>query len=88
MKTNEIDRNENFPGSWFDRKAVCKRCKVVILDGEPSEYGGDFYHPVFQKGRASKCPNQGKTFTTEDKEIEPFVRKSVRRHLKREKQKL
>ena len=82
-------RWQNFPEQdWFGhRKAVCRRCKIVIRDGEPSTTWGEFYHPVTTKGKSSRCPNQGKEFGANEYEIEPFLRKRERRRLKRNKQK-
>jgi hypothetical protein len=66
-------------------KAVCKRCHVVMRDLEPFSGRGEFYHPngVDLKGRPYTCKNAGKTFVTGDTEIVPFVRKRLRRTIKR-----
>ena len=67
-----------------DRKAVCKRCHHVMDDGEPFSKNGEFYHkPNFADGKPNHCQNAGKTFHVNDNEIEPFMRKGVRRALKR-----
>lgn len=81
----------------LSRKVVCKRCGNIMVDFEPCSPRGEFahitYHLKDKKGRAYKtpklstCPNVGKIFTLRDaeegKEIELFVRKSLRRRMKR-----
>ena len=80
------NRDQNFPSTnGWDRKAVCRRCKCVLNDGEPMNMYGEFYHPAVGK-KAGKCQNRGKRFGTNDMEIEPFLRKRERRRLKRNKQ--
>jgi hypothetical protein len=56
-----------------------------MRDIEPFSSRGEFYHPsgVDKNGRPYKCKNAGKTFTTGDTEIVPYVRKGVRRAIKR-----
>lgn len=82
------NRWQNFPDqdSFGHRKAVCRRCKIVINDSEPATTYGEFYHPVTTEGKSSQCPNQGQTFGVNEREIEPFLRKRERRRLKRENQ--
>lgn len=70
----------------FDRtdKVVCKRCHIVMSDLEPCGSTGEFYHPTgIVSGRPVVCPNAGKTFIGGDTEVVPFVRKSMRRRIKR-----
>jgi hypothetical protein len=71
-------------GRMHNRKAVCKRCKYAVNDCEPGCRFGEFYHPsVDLKNNRINCPNAGKTFHVNSLEIEPFVRKRVRRLEKR-----
>jgi hypothetical protein len=70
----------------FDRtdKVVCKRCHMVMNDFEPCSPKGEFSHPSGERGgRPIKCKNAGKTFVGGDAEIVPFVRKALRRTIKR-----
>ncbi len=67
-----------------NRKAICKRCKYAINDIEPGSPNGEFWHPSVDKsGNRIKCINAGKFFDISSWEIEPFVRKRVRRLEKR-----
>lgn len=67
-----------------DRRVVCKRCCSVMEDSEPCAPKGDFFHKkVFADGKANHCVNSGKVFREDDKEVEPFMRKSDRRAAKR-----
>lgn len=67
-----------------NRKAICRRCKYVIIDYEPSSCLGEFYHPLVDKDKKLiKCSNAGKTFENDSWEMEPFVRKRIRRLEKR-----
>lgn len=63
------------------RRAVCRRCHVVMDDHEPMSKDAEFYHPRLLKDQKTprKCPNVGKTFFEGDAEIEPFRRKRDRR---------
>jgi hypothetical protein len=55
-----------------------------MRDLEPYTSRGEFYHPKGEHGgRPVTCKNAGKTFTTGDTEIVPFVRKGLRRTIKR-----
>lgn len=66
------------------RKGVCRRCHVVMFDVEPESSYGQFYHPrLDKKGKPHWCPNAGKCLNTQDKELEPFLRKAERRRNKR-----
>ena len=70
----------------FDRtdKVVCKRCHIVMNDIEPYSPRGEFLHPVGEhSGRPVTCKNAGQSFAGGDTEIVPFVRKSLRRTIKR-----
>ena len=70
--------------AFGNRKAVCKRCHVVMPDIEPMSGLGEFYHPREDKeGKPHWCRNAGKTFTMDDMEVEPFQRKGRRRAQKR-----
>lgn len=86
-KPKQAAPGRDFPetDSWgIHRKAVCKRCKCVIQDGEPSSHSGEFWHPQFDKeGKPHWCRNAGKLFRAQDMEIVPFIRKKQRRNLKR-----
>jgi hypothetical protein len=78
--------HRDFPDSdeYGNRRAVCKRCHAVMNDIEPSNSGGEFFHPSHDKlGKPYKCINAGKMFTTKNIEIEPFIKKSIRRKNKR-----
>jgi hypothetical protein len=70
------DRDFDGPDIWR-RKAVCKRCHSILHDCEPCDRRGEFWHI------GNKCKNSGKRFSTDDIEIEPFVRKRERRAEKR-----
>ena len=67
----------------MNRRAVCRRCFVVMSDIEPSCGGGEFCHPTtFKKtGKPNPCKNAGGTFflDTGSDEIEPFASKKERR---------
>ena len=76
------------PRAFIEReeKAVCKRCHMVMDDCEPFSPSPEFVHKtVHRDGSKSKCVNAGKTLflDTDSKEIEPFMRKRVRRAFKR-----
>lgn len=79
-----------FPGGnyWSGgerRRAVCKRCGLLMRDAEPSCRTGEFYHIAKPyQTRALACRNNGNSFTTEDAEVVPFMRKARRRFLKRQ----
>lgn len=78
-----------FPGGDYyaggqRRRALCKRCGLLMSDAEPSCSTGEFYHIAKPyQTRARSCVNHGKSFTTEDLELVPFMRKSRRRFLAR-----
>ncbi len=70
--------------AWGDRRAVCRKCHVVMRDFEPASPNGEFHHPRDdKKGRPHWCPNAGLPFTQRDPEIEPYLRKGVRRRYTR-----
>lgn len=78
------DRDFRAVDSWGTRKAVCRRCHLPMTDTEPFAPNGLFYHVAKpHQTRAKKCPNEGRHFGTEDAEIEPFMRKRLRRSLRR-----
>jgi hypothetical protein len=85
------DPGKSIPGRDFPdldryghRKAVCRRCHLVMSDSEPGFTHGEFYHGAKpHQTRAMACVNNGKTFDQRHAEIEPFLRKSRRRALKR-----
>jgi hypothetical protein len=67
-----------------NRKAVCKRCHVVMKDCEPMSGNGEFYHPSEDKdGKPHWCRNSDKYLTVRDLELEPFLPKARRRALQR-----
>lgn len=68
-----------------ETRVVCKKCHYVMNDLEPmSPCGGEYWHPIIDKnGKPINCPNAGKSFHDDDREIEPFERKRVRRNAKR-----
>lgn len=76
-------------GPDWDRKVVCRRCGLVMLDMEPQMGNGEFWHgamytPKSRLTSRSACPNAGGTFDlTDTKEVAEFVRKRVRRAAKR-----
>lgn len=79
-------KGRDFPdeGPFEARRAVCRRCSLIMTDGEPMTRFGEFYHGARpHQTRAARCSNHGKTFGVEDREIEPFMRKKLRRALKR-----
>ena len=86
-EVKQAESNRDFPETDYYgryRKAVCKRCKCVISDCEPSSSYGEFYHPSTDKdGKPHWCPNAGRMFGTQDMELVPFMPKSRRRYLKR-----
>lgn len=85
-KVSKLPRDFPVRSSWGDTKAVCKRCHCVMNDLEPASPRGEFLHPAFDKDlKPRKCVNAGKTFNMDHLEIEPFVKKSRRRFLKRNK---
>lgn len=61
------------------RFAICRRCRCRMVDCETSIAEGEFWHFGGDPG----CKNHGKKFRLGDSEIEPFVRKRVRRAAKR-----
>jgi hypothetical protein len=68
------------------RRAVCRRCHMVMDDCEPMARDGEFNHAaVHRDGTKSRCPNAGQAFYLDRhaKEIEPFEPKRVRRAAKR-----
>lgn len=67
---------ENRDSDYESFKAVCKKCKCIMNDLEPF-HGSEFYHHKLG------CENSKQTFSSNDKEIEPFVRKRIRRLDKR-----
>lgn len=79
------------------RRLICKRCRVTMIDFEPCENKGEFYHPkTYGDGSKTNCKNDGKTFDLRDLEcgeknygeVELFVRKRIRRNAKRNNRKL
>jgi len=68
------------------RRAVCRRCNMVMDDSEPMACEGEFNHPgVHKDGTKSLCRNAGHPFYLgrDAAEVEPFARKTVRRAAKR-----
>lgn len=63
------------------RMAVCSTCHKTLVDSEPSSKLGEFYHTPVKW----YCANAGRFFTTASPEIEPFLPKSRRRYLRRNK---
>jgi len=84
-KSKENRDFPSIPGAFYNTcKAVCKRCHCVMSDAEPAAPGGEFYHPSLDKNnKPHTCKNAGKVFDMNDLEMEPFMRKSRRRALKR-----
>jgi len=69
---------------WGRRKAVCKQCGCIMTDFESSIEEGEYRHPRYTKDlKKHPCRNAGRSFDSQDTEIEPFMRKAVRRRLKR-----
>jgi len=84
-KRSQAARGRDFPNTArWGSKAVCRRCKLVMVDVEPCSPNGEFWHVAkpHQK-RAILCVNNGGVFTQKNMEIEPFMRKVRRRALKR-----
>jgi hypothetical protein len=70
--------------SWDGRKAVCRKCHQVMRDAEPMSRHGEFWHREKDKhGKPYRCTHGAKRFSFNDKEIEPFMKKSTRRGLKK-----
>src|SRR6478609_403155 len=86
-KETNLD-NRDFPriDQQGNRKGVCRRCGLTITDCEPSSRLGEFWH-IARVGqtRARACRNADLVFTVLSSEIAPFLRKSRRRYLKRQK---
>lgn len=68
-----------------DRKMVCRICHLVMKDLEPMVVQGEFYHHdgIGDKPRVKACPNVNKIYRSNDPQVEPFLKKSRRRALKR-----
>jgi len=64
-------------------RAVCRRCGMVMDDCEPMGATEFWHKKKHADGMPSKCKNAGKPFYPGDSEIEPFMRKRVRRATKR-----
>ena len=82
----QTDAERDFPTLDFahNRKAVCRRCHVVMWDVEPLSGHGEFWHPsTDKKGRPHSCPNAGLCFSMRHTEIVPFLPKAERRRMKR-----
>lgn len=77
MGQAEAERRER---GW---RVVCKTCHVVIDDCEP--FGqSEYVHPTVDRmGAPRLCKNAGKSFSDDSPEVEPFMRKRVRRAGKR-----
>ncbi len=74
----------------LDRKMVCRKCHLVMRDSESALLEGRFHHHTGLDLKTNKerphvraCPNVGKTFSSSDLQVEPFLRKGRRRALKR-----
>lgn len=83
QKASEQNKNRDFyETATHGRRAVCKRCHVVMVDYEnPAPYG-EFHHPEILH-RGALCPNSGKGFDTTSEEVVPFMSKKERRRCKR-----
>jgi hypothetical protein len=67
-------------------KAVCKKCHYAFADSEPASQRGEYWHPIRdQNNKEIVCPNAGKCFHMDSNEVEPFMKKSMRRRNKRNK---
>jgi len=78
VKMNGLSRT--LRGVELDRRAVCRRCGLVMRDMEEFAGFGEFWHDV------RVCSNSGKRFSLapEDaKEVMPFESKRVRRAARR-----
>lgn len=68
----------------WKRKAVCKRCHCVLNDCDPFSKNGEFWHPKEDKeGKPHWCKNAGLCFNVQSLDLEPFLKKKVRRYNKR-----
>lgn len=68
----------------WTRKAVCRRCSLIITDCEPMTPDGDFCHVAKpHQTRAAVCVNANRSFGVSSPELTPFMRKARRRALKR-----
>lgn len=83
-----------FPRQERGDRAVCKRCGMVMDDGEPMSSRAEFHHKdKHRDGTKSKCANAGRTFYFDHhvdawkesaaNEVEFFMRKRTRRAAKR-----
>ncbi len=84
--TKKIVEGRDFPDDapFGARKAVCRRCKLIMSDIEPMITNGEFHHGAKpHQTRALACVNNGTTFDLRSPELEPFLRKRRRRLLKR-----
>lgn len=66
-----------------NRKAVCRKCSLVMQDIEPSGAASFQHFALDHQKRALKCPNDRKEFDESSPEVEPFLPKSARRRNKR-----
>lgn len=88
IKPEKVLEGRDFPviDEFGHRLAVCKRCCCIMSDCEPCYRYGEFWHPLTnKKGKPHSCKNAGKYFDMTSPEIEPFMKKSRRRALKRMK---
>lgn len=84
IPSKKADFYRDFPYVAGRRRAVCKRCHVVMDDFEPMSPNGEYAHPTKDKnGKKRRCINVGQVYTQKDLEIEPFLRKGERARNKR-----
>lgn len=81
----EAVAERDFPdASHWHRKGICRRCSLILNDTEPMCRAGLFYHLAEpHQTRAQRCQHNGKSLTTEDRDLVPFMRKGQRRRNKR-----
>lgn len=85
MKTNKSLAQRKFStiDGFGNRKAVCKKCHLIMSDIEPSG-NAEFWHIASpHQTRALRCPNNKKKFDESSPEVEPFLTKALRRRYKR-----
>lgn len=79
-------KDRDFPDDdpWGHRRGICRRCHLIMVDCEPMQSTGEFYHIArAHQTRAQRCINAGQQFSTDNAELLPFLPKARRRALKR-----
>lgn len=61
-----------FPNIWGARRAVCKKCRIELVDVEPAARHPEYWHP-----KKDNCAFSGRRLDVSDSV--PFARKKYRR---------